>query len=199
MMNNPDTGKPSLCYLDMDGVIVDLHGVVHKKFGIHDPADQKAWNEGKYPLSDEELWSGTDNHWWENLPWTSDGKAILKVVEEAFGKENVVICTKPARYLGSVEGKILWLQKNLPSYLDRYIITRSKHLCASYGKVLIDDSDGNVKKFREHDGRAILCPRRWNEGAEWADQDVPQLIAQLLKDGQYLRTGGRPDFYPVIE
>jgi len=68
----------------------------------------------------------------------------------------------PASTPGCVEGKIAWINKHLPAYSRRFVVGASKHLMASYGKILIDDYEVNTKRFFEHGGTAILFPRLYN-------------------------------------
>lgn len=153
---------PKLCFLDMDGVIVDLHRIIHEKFGITDSKDKIDWNNGNLGLPNDVVWAGTDNQWWADLPWLPDGRLLLSICQSFFGKDNIVICTKAAKSVGCIEGKVMWLQKNLPHYAHKFIITPGKWWTASKNSVLIDDSDENVTKFREYGGEAVLIPREWN-------------------------------------
>ncbi len=148
-----------LIFLDMDGVIVDLHSTVMARLGL---TDLSAFNRGCLPHSDEELWSGTDAHWWLNLPWMADGKEIVAICEEAVGPENVVICSTPANWVGSAEGKLFWLHRNMPSYAQRFILTPNKSWCANGRTLLIDDREDNVSGFHQAGGASLLCPRPWN-------------------------------------
>lgn len=157
--------KPTLCLLDMDGVLVDLHSTIFRKFGIDKPEDKTLWNNGELLISNEELWAGTDAEWWASLPWTPEGQELLDLCVSYFGRDRIVICTKPAPHPGSADGKLLWLERNIPWLSRSYILTVNKSLLAAPHLCLIDDSDRNVDSFHAAGGRAILVPRIWNRFA----------------------------------
>lgn len=146
-------------FLDMDGVIVDLHHAVAERLGL---ADMTAFNRGELAMSDHEIWSGTDAEWWASLPWMNDGQAILKVCENAVGAENVIVCSKPANWPGSAEGKLQWIASLMPTYARRFVLTPNKAWCANGRTLLIDDNADNILGFAQAGGAALLCPRPWN-------------------------------------
>ena len=146
-------------FLDMDGVIVDLHAAVAQRLGL---VDMTVFNRGELAMTDAEIWSGTDAEWWANLPWMSDGEAIVKVCEDAVGAENLIICSKPANWPGSAEGKLRWIENHLPGYARRFVLTPDKAWCANGRTLLIDDNENNIFGFRAAGGATLLCPRPWN-------------------------------------
>ena len=71
--------------------------------------------------------------------------------------------TTPVEDPESLAGKLEWIHKYFPEWMHRqYLMGPQKHLLAGPGSLLIDDSEENVEKFRQHDGQAILVPRPWN-------------------------------------
>lgn len=166
-------------FLDMDGVIVDLHAAVVKRLGI---VDMTVFNRGELAMTDEEIWSGTDAEWWASLPWMSDGRAIVTICEEAVGAHNVVICSKPANWPGSAEGKLLWIARHMPAYARRFVLTPDKAWCANGRTLLIDDNERNVLDFRQAGGATLLCPRPWNAlHARTAADYLQQQIREMLE------------------
>lgn len=161
-------------FLDMDGVIVDLHTAVAARLGS---VDLEVFNQGDLPATDGELWTGTDADWWASLPWMSDGHDLLAVCENAVGAENVIICSKPANWPGGAEGKLRWIEMNMPEYVRRFILTPQKHWCASGRSLLIDDNETNVLEFHQAGGASLLCPRPWNALKD--HQAVPFLAARI--------------------
>jgi len=146
-------------FLDMDGVIVDLQHPVHQLHGL-DVND--AFHRGELQMTNAELWGRTDASWWAGLPWMDDGRAILALCEDAVGAENVVICSTPAAWPGSAEGKLRWIEQQMPNYARRFILTPNKAWCANGRSLLIDDTPDNCLSFRQAGGASLLCPRPWN-------------------------------------
>ncbi len=166
-----------LIFLDMDGVIVDLHKAVAQRMGI---TDLTAFNQGDLPVKDHELWGGTNAEWWADLSWMHDGREIVRLCEEIVGPENVIICSKPANWPGSAEGKLMWIAEHLPTYARRFILTPNKSWCACPRSLLIDDKEEFVDEFREASGAALLCPRAWNSLGQC--NDVPAYLLSQIEE-----------------
>lgn len=149
-----------ICFLDMDGVLVDFSGAVENAYGIK--MDRWDFDDFIPGVTKEEFWLSCTEEFWANLPWTEEGKDILRIVENFFGKDNICLLTTPCLTKGSMEGKRRWIEKHLPGYLDQFLMGKPKHFCAGPQSILIDDSDKNINKFLYYGGRAILIPRPWN-------------------------------------
>jgi 5'(3')-deoxyribonucleotidase len=154
------------CYLDLDGVLADFTAgaiSLHKLPVTHKDVDCWDFHHklGFQGDNEKKFWEPMGFDFWANLPKTREHDAVLSIVEEVFG-DKVVIATSPASTPGCVEGKIAWINKHLPAYSRRFVVGASKHLMASYGKILIDDYEVNTKRFFEHGGTAILFPRLYN-------------------------------------
>ncbi len=161
-----------LCLLDQDGVTADFMKGVQKLFGIPQSTFDSAprpipwnWIWEVLGLNEKEFWSYITIDWWADLDWMPDGKAILEIVESHFGPENVVILTNPSGQDSAYPGKKIWFERHMPKYArdQRYIFAKHKRACANAKHWLIDDADHNVKDFRDAGGKAILCPRLWNQ------------------------------------
>ncbi len=156
------------CFLDLDDVLVDFIAGACKTHGRPNPYKKPEargrWDIAKLlGMTDLEFWQPLDNHhFWINLRPTKDAEAILRVVEHAFGEQNVCLLTDPSGRAGPPSGKMAWVQRFLPSYTRRLLIGSPKYFCAASDAVLIDDADHNVEAFRRHGGQAILVPRPWN-------------------------------------
>ena len=155
------------CFLDMDGVLTDFVGAICKARKCADPYDIPSshgqWNMEKLlKINEEEFYGPCDNtKFWSEMDWAPHGAAILNRVIEEFGKENIIILTRPTRHPASAMGKLEWLQKNIPSI--KYLLGNcSKEELVGTGRVLIDDYDKNVDDWRSAGGIAIQVPRKWN-------------------------------------
>ena len=94
---------------------------------------------------------------------------LLDAAASMVGRENVLIATVPTKSADCLFGKYQWMDQHLPDWCKRqYSVTPRKHWLSKPGVLLIDDSGGNVEKWKnpfgdEEGGDAILVPRPWNE------------------------------------
>ena len=155
-------------FLDMDGVLVDFVSAACRRHRMENPYENVKnlgiWAvETVWGMSDDDFMAplkGSD--FWEGLEWTADGRVILKMVEDAYGKENITLLSRPPkRAPEAYAGKVQWILNNLPDYADKFLLGRDKNPCAN-GNILIDDYDRNINEWREAGGIGILVPRAWN-------------------------------------
>ncbi len=117
------------------------------------------------------FWEWISRRTWEMMPpsgqfWLLDAAATM------VGRENVLIATAPTKSADCLFGKYQWMDEHLPDWCKRqYSVTPRKHWLSQPGVLLIDDSDGNVERWRDpfpdskihiEGGDAILVPRPWN-------------------------------------
>jgi hypothetical protein len=157
-----------ICFLDLDGVLVDFVAGVLKHYGL--PADTP-WPTYHHDhvlcerlgLSRDDFWSPCGEAFWSELSWTAEGRELLHTSEACFGPDNVYLLSHPCPTYGCLEGKKRWVDQHLPDYRGRLFLGAAKHAFAAATKVLIDDSDDNVARFRAAGGHAVLVPRPWNQ------------------------------------
>lgn len=179
-------------FLDMDEVLTNFFKGVCIAFGReyileeitrYDPWED--WEGPRVRISDiNEI---CNQEFWEDLEWMPNGKEILRIVEEAYGKENIFIITQPMPHKGSWTGKKTWINRMAPEYRKRLMITEiPKAVFASSDILLIDDKNENVDEFIKAGGNAILIPHPWNRLRR--HQVIPHLINHLdfYKSEQYL-------------
>lgn len=148
--------------LDMDGVLVDfmtpaleLHGVDNL---YDDPKHKGNWNTHEIlGMTMEEFLAPMTVDFWSNLDWTHDGRSILKQLE----KREICLLSN-AITPTAMEGKLKWIEKHLPEYKNKYLFGPTKYLAGSHKRILIDDSDRNIKEYKAKGFPAILVPRPWN-------------------------------------
>ena len=155
-------------FLDMDGVCCDFITAACHWHG-RDPATVlESWTPGYWDicqeleLSTEEFWSPIEGHeeFWSGLepyPWFDELWSLEQSVAE-----HVVISTSPGRCPTGHFGKAIWLRQRGIHPTVNGMIGRRKELLAAPGRILIDDSDRNIRKWESHGGVGILFPRRWN-------------------------------------
>jgi hypothetical protein len=162
-------------YFDIDGFLARFTEGASRAHGR--PTDEtiiwKSWHHWRtWGKEDEALYAVCNREFWANLPPWEDGMQLLRLVESRVGTSRIVFITSPARTPGTGQGKREWVAKHLPQY-DPWadvMIGGAKHKLAGPGKVLLDDSDDNCRKFVEHGGEAIVIPRPWNGRADLCDE-----------------------------
>lgn len=185
--------KPSAIYLDMDGVLVDFVGGVMEFYGLNRNLRERVMSwDGipalltellPNPVTDEQLWSNLESRgrseFWRNLEWLPWGQELYTICA-AFAP--TVLMSTPTHAPSSASGKLEWIRQNIPEEGQRrYSLSPCKHHMAHPGALLVDDSQSNVDKFREHGGDAILIPAPWNSEARWpeAHEVIDLVLAQF--------------------
>jgi 5'(3')-deoxyribonucleotidase len=182
------------CFLDVDGVLADFVGGVHRKLGIEFSYD--AWPYKKGPegwnfhdeigITFEDLSELCDFEFWKNLEWTPDGHDILRVVLRYFDPNQITLLTSPMPNVMSASGKMAWIMDKLPAYKFRTgIWTDSKAILAGVpDSVLVDDHQKNTDVWQAGGGRAVLVPRPWNclhraslKPSEWIENEVQRYVS----------------------
>jgi len=170
-------------YCDMDGVLTNFIGEVNECMGIPRDTISTKWDwveDYGYTLDQVNDWCTID--FWANLEWTPDGHDILRLVTSVFKPEQIYLLTTPMPNPESYTGKALWVQKYLPEYSKRLIVTPvPKSEFAHRDILLIDDRDENIEGFVKAGGNAILVPRPWNELHGWADETY-QVVKNSLEN-----------------
>lgn len=155
--------------LDMDGVIADfVDGIsrYHNKANpyLTDPNERRWDIEQIWGMSKYDLWHGVDKEFWAGLRKTDEADYLVKFITNAFSVPQVTMLTSPPKVNAgeAVQGKIVWMRWHYSQFADRMIFTEHKELCAGPDRILIDDNESNVIKFRDEGGNAVLVPRPWN-------------------------------------
>lgn len=172
-----------LAFVDMDGVLCDFVGGICEWHGLPDlyadPANYGRWNiDDLSKMNEAVFWSPCSRqHFWRDLPWTSDGKQILEQVIARFGLARTYIWSTPTPNEDAYAGKLSWVATHVPYLVRRVVLGPAKHLVAQPGRVLIDDYDANCDRFVESGGSSVLVPRLWNR--DHALPTVETTIARL--------------------
>lgn len=141
--------------LDLDGVLVDFHKGFQAHNKIEDPYLDPV-NFGKYNLHPEpEHWI-SDSLFWRDLEWMPDGRKILVMCEEI---GDTYIVTNPSECPEAAKGKLLWIKRHIPRFMNKVLIGAPKFICDG---ILVDDCDENIDLHRSVGKKAVLVPRPWN-------------------------------------
>ena len=177
--------------LDLDDVLSDCTMSALKYLGCTDPKFDPGWGydilRAVNELQPKEftadmLWSRLDIDFWSNMPKSRECDWLLDVAAGLVGSKNVCVLSS-ATYPAAMIGKLKWMEKNLPDWMQgQYLFGSHKEFCAAPNHLLIDDNDANVDNFRDAGGQAILVPRPWNHKYR-----VPTMIHLINELGGYVK------------
>lgn len=143
-------------YCDMDGVLCDFDRQFEKYFG-------KNPEEYKEKVGKKEFYqaiSEKGEEFWETMPWMPEGKTLWNKIKD----HNPIIVTSPGTFRGSVEGKKIWIEKNLkpaPAAVkfeqagEKQNVLQGKSKEEKAKSVLIDDYDKNIDAWKAVGGKTI--------------------------------------------
>lgn len=152
--------------VDLDGVLVNF---VYGALKFHDrldiPYDEITWDFDLTVRPDgrEHFWAPLGFEFWANLPWTPNGQSLIDRLLRRYGAEKICVCTSPCATIGSIEGKIEWIRREIPELKRNFMICPVKQFAAGPKRILIDDNDGNCEKFRAGGGKAVMPEQPWNK------------------------------------
>ena len=89
---------------------------------------------------------------------------------------------RPIYAAGGAYGKLLWLAENFNGV--SVSICRDKYKHANPNALLIDDNEGNVRKFRNSGGRAFLFPHAYK--IEDGEVDLNEVYKGIEKEIELL-------------
>jgi len=188
-------------FLDMDGVLVDFIGKTLVAYRDHrsglvpdgaseDPFDSiefiNSWPAGEWDVA--KILGMDDNDFWEMIHTWNDGNFwrglntytwSRELVDAATKIGTVRLLTSPSNHPTSYSGKKITRDTYFPEV--PMFLCKEKYLLAASDRLLIDDNDRNVEKFREAGGKAILFPQIWNANYEWKDSPMVYVGMQLEK------------------
>lgn len=150
----------SRVFLDIDGVLADFHTSALELWPHvgYNPAGEWAIAT-VLGITEDEFWSAIDNspEFWPGLQPYEHCQRLIDGITEIAGPPHLL--SKPSKHHSAWSGKAIWAERHFPKL--RMTLTRDKSLLANSGRVLIDDSDKNVREWKMF-GPAILFPRPWN-------------------------------------
>lgn len=179
-----------VCWLDMDGVLVDFLGgisrVHNRPLPYSQPENRGSWDVDKlWGITVDEFWApvNAEPTFWETLQPTAEATELVSLVSGVFGVANVGILTAAAIGEDCFLGKRRWLQRHFPQFSSRLAYAKDKGIYASPRHVLLDDKDTNIESFQEAGGWGILIPRLWNSAHAKAGA-VVRVVAEQLARGR---------------
>jgi 5'(3')-deoxyribonucleotidase len=179
--------KFTTLFLDMDGVIADWITAIelaHKRTaGAHYSGCNyrgKRLQPRDWGMEWDDFWSPCRKHkFWANIPVMPDAHEIVKIIENYFPPEDVVILSTPNFEAAAIAGKIQWLHAHFRQYYANHFFGRNKARLAHEKAILIDDDIRNIRWFERRGGQGILVPRPWNDEHNYPT--ATRCIASSLK------------------
>jgi 5'(3')-deoxyribonucleotidase len=169
--------------LDLDGVLVDMVVPLMRWWGVSIESEEEypqqfGWDvqgaiayclnrQGRMSMaldirnmSKEVFWRKPPRSFWRELQPYPTALNFVKFLEN--GPFDIYILTAHAS-ADCGAAKLDWIDEHLPEYHDRVLLGRPKHVTATPQSILIDDCTKNCEDFARAGGRAIQCPRPWND------------------------------------
>lgn len=161
-------------FVDLDGVLVDFIGGIHRALGVNYDINNYPYEPGKWDILEDipgirhlaQADKKCNTEFWRGLNWMYDGKKIWEIIKSKFSPSDIYLLTTPMPNLGSYRGKMLWINREMPEVKkDHVIVTQAEKslFVQSIGRtILVDDRDKNIIDFSIKGGTGILLPRPWN-------------------------------------
>ena len=185
-------------FLDMDGVLADLRRQMYTSWSTN---EYDAF-DGPYPFmkggaKEEpfEQWYGAKERWttgpvlnpefWEMIPQYPWSQSLYFQARQL---GNVHICSNPGRpefARSAAYGKMAWCASELRLKPAHVILMRDKYLLARSNRILIDDDEDNITKWREHGGTGILFPQPWNKARQFVSDDQVAYCMNILNGEEH--------------
>lgn len=176
--------------IDLDEVLADFVGGIHKRLGIPYSRDEwpyewgpAGWDMSKWGIASmNEINDICDRWFWKRLPRTKDFTRIWQIIMEYSLPRDRYILTRPMENKESAAGKLDWIEHHLGKYyVSKTIITPvDKSFFAAPDRLLLDDCETNVESFRAAGGHAVLVPAPWNSNYKMMDLVDLTIKLQLL-------------------
>jgi 5'(3')-deoxyribonucleotidase len=160
---------------DMDGVLCNFIKGAANLFGIEYDELMKKWKPGCYDMesilgiSREDFFNritSAGEDYWANIP---EFPHTRELYDYCCKMATTRILSAPTYDPRSLSGKLKWLQARFGYNFRDYIFTARKEDCAANDRVLIDDHELNIRRFKECGGHGILWPAIYNKRHQEAE------------------------------
>lgn len=179
----------TVALFDLDGLLANFVAGSLAAHGKHIPHAEIGYDfmtqAGFEGIADPAFWAPLKNpDFWQNLDPYPDGMALFTRVAAVIPMSRIGFlssCACP----GAHDGKKAWLEKHLGVYAKHFFAGEAKELLAAApNKLLVDDFNSNVDRFKAAGGRTVLIPRPWNRRKAETDENghfrVDTLVVEVL-------------------
>lgn len=175
-----------LCFLDMDGVLADFVSAacdVHGRPNPYvDPKNYGIWEMDKiWGMTAKEFWAPMGREgYWLGMQKLKDADALVDVLSQYFGLDNICILSSPSLSPYCVPEKRQWLKQHFPMLANNVLFGSAKQFLAGPGRYLVDDYDKNIDKFVKFGGTGITYPQMWNRQHQLTEHGVTEVTLALV-------------------
>ena len=161
--------EPEKIYFDMDGVLVDFFRGIRELCGI-EPSDQNNMSKEQ----DEAMFAAMRkvDHFYLQLKPMPGALELLKELCQRYGDRVEILSAipKPERgILHAKEDKLQWVKEFIGDIKVNIVLRKEKQDYAGKGRILIDDTERNIREWEEAGGSGIVF------------RDVPSLRKELSR------------------
>ena len=140
-------------YCDMDGVLCDFDARFEHYYNV----PPRKYYTSRGPEAFKQAVNEAGVQFWSMMNWMPGGKQLWEII----GKYNPIILTSPSTFDYAIEGKKLWIEKNLTPQPKEILFaqTGNKHSMIKgdpKNSILIDDYWPNLAPWKALDGIAIM-------------------------------------------
>lgn len=190
--------KETVIFLDMDGVLFNFNWSACEVHRVDYEEFNRTHKRGEWDIRQtfstllglprrmtmDEFWEPINRdsyRFWSELETTPWNFQLLHRFEPRLSSApETYLLTSPPWCPQGVAGKIDSVRMlDRPYYDHRVIPTIHKHLFAGPNRILIDDSEDNIKRFREFGGTGIVFPTIGNSLHEMSADPLPYVFEEL--------------------
>ena len=162
----------NIALFDMDGTLCDYDAVLSADLEKLRNPDEPIFSSPIIDDAPEYIKARANSikqsvEWWENLPKLQLGWDILKVAQ-IMHYRIMILTQAPRTNPNALAGKLRWILKNAPD-VD-FTMTRDKGLV--YGKVLVDDFPGYIKRWLRWRPRGTVIMPASQENQHYSHHQV---------------------------
>src|SRR5262245_54402581 len=120
------------CFIDLDGVLADLHTPMYRQLGIT-PYERMPYRLSEFGVNEESYFNTLGTDFWANLDLLPFADAIVDRCDQLGPTRLLSYAVTPM----AAAGKMIWSRKNYPRH--KLMLAEEKALLAR-GNLLVDDS-----------------------------------------------------------
>lgn len=155
-------------YCDMDGVLCDFSSRFDHFTGMS-PSEYKCEKGIK------SFWKIIDDIgevFWSDMDWTPRGRELWNFLEPYHPE----LLSSPSTQQSSRDGKLLWVSKNLPSWVKiNFREAEKKQEFANPNTIIIDDKETTIEQWSSKNGIAIYHPEN-TEDLQYIIENIEKVL-----------------------
>jgi hypothetical protein len=168
-----------LVVCDLDGVLANFTKGACELHGYPDHlVTEWDWYKRDWGMTDAQFWLPIKHAGYNFYAGYVDPYPWIDEILDLVRRFNWVLATATPDHPELVASKVDWINKYIGKSTPT-MIGNFKDLLAKERRLLIDDSDDNVKAFRARSGLALTFPQLWNGAAKYVRDPVNHIRTGL--------------------